>query len=149
MFSVLPIPNDRAGDLVEDPRLPVVSFTGSGPVGWSLAERLPRKHVVLELGGNAAVVVAADYPDLDWAASRIATFSNYQAGQSCIAVQRVYVERPAYEPLVAKLVAAVGALGTGDPTDPDTDVGPLISAAGGGAGRVLGRRGGRRRGARC
>ncbi len=128
MFSVLPIPNDRAGDLVEDPRLPVVSFTGSGPVGWSLAERLPRKHVVLELGGNAAVVVAADYPDLDWAASRIATFSNYQAGQSCIAVQRVYVERPAYEPLVAKLVAAVAALGTGDPTDPDTDVGPLISA---------------------
>ena len=93
--------------LVDDPRLPVVSFTGSGPVGWSLAERLPRKHVVLELGGNAAVVVAADYPDLDWAASRIATFSNYQAGQSCIAVQRVYVERPAYEPLVAKLVAAV------------------------------------------
>jgi len=127
MLSVLPVPNDRAGDLVGDPRLPVVSFTGSGPVGWALKERLPRKHVVLELGGNAAVVVAADYPDLDWAATRIATFSNYQAGQSCIAVQRVYVERPAYEPLVDKLVAAVRGLRTGDPSDPATDVGPLIS----------------------
>ena len=128
MLSVLPIPNDRAGALAEDPRLPVVSFTGSGPVGWALKERLPRKHVVLELGGNAAVVVAADYPDLDWAAGRIATFSNYQAGQSCIAVQRVYVERGAYGPLVDRLVAAVEALAVGDPADPGTDVGPLISA---------------------
>ena len=129
MASVLPVGNDRVGELVDDPRLPVVSFTGSGPVGWSLKDRLPRKHVVLELGGNAAVVVAADFPDLDWAAGRIATFANYQAGQSCIAVQRVYVERGAYEPLVARLVAAVRELGTGDPTDPATDVGPLISAA--------------------
>jgi acyl-CoA reductase-like NAD-dependent aldehyde dehydrogenase len=128
MLSVLPIPNDRAGDLVGDPRLPVVSFTGSGPVGWALKERLPRKHVVLELGGNAAVVVAADYPDLDWAAQRIATFSNYQAGQSCIAVQRVYVVRPAYEPLVERLVSAIGGLVTGDPGDEKTDVGPMISA---------------------
>jgi acyl-CoA reductase-like NAD-dependent aldehyde dehydrogenase len=129
MLSVLPLPNDRAGELVDDPRLPVVSFTGSGPVGWALRERLPRKHVVLELGGNAAVVVAADYPDLDWAAQRIATFSNYQAGQSCIAVQRVYVERPAYEPLVERLVGAVRGLVTGDPRDEKTDVGPMISAA--------------------
>jgi len=127
MLSVLPVPNDRAGGLVEDPRLPVVSFTGSGPVGWAIKERVPHKQVVLELGGNAAVVVAADYPDLDWAASRIATFSNYQAGQSCIAVQRVYVERPAYEPLVERLIEAVRGLGTGDPSDPGTDVGPLIS----------------------
>jgi acyl-CoA reductase-like NAD-dependent aldehyde dehydrogenase len=129
MVSVLPVPNDRVGDLVDDERLPVVSFTGSGPVGWSIKERLPRKHVVLELGGNGAVVIAADYPDLDWAASRIATFSNYQAGQSCIAVQRVYVERPAYEPLVERLVGAVRGLVTGDPRDEKTDVGPMISAA--------------------
>lgn len=121
MVSVLPVPNDRIDALVDDPRLPVVSFTGSGPVGWSIKERLPRKHVVLELGGNGAVVVAADYPDLDWAASRIATFSNYQAGQSCIAVQRVYVERPAYGPLVDRLVAAVKEL------DASGDVGPMIS----------------------
>jgi acyl-CoA reductase-like NAD-dependent aldehyde dehydrogenase len=122
MMSVLPVPNDRAGALADDPRLPVVSFTGSGPVGWALKDRLPRKHVVLELGGNAAVVVTAGYPDLDHAAARIATFSNYQAGQSCIAVQRVYVERPAYDELVGKLVAAVEKL------DRDAEVGPLISA---------------------
>ncbi len=127
MFSVLPVPNDAMADLVADPRLPVVSFTGSGPVGWRLKERLPRKHVVLELGGNAAVVVCADYGDLDWAAQRIATFSNYQAGQSCIAVQRVYVEAGLAAPVTERVVDAVRALRTGDPADETADVGPMIS----------------------
>src|SRR4029450_1888223 len=106
MFSVLPIPNERAPELVADRRLPVVSFTGSGPVGWQIRDAVPRKHVTLELGGNAAVLVCEDWPDLEWAAGRIATFSNYQAGQSCIAVQRVYVERGAYGPLVDRLGGA-------------------------------------------
>ena len=94
MFSVLPIPNERAAALVADPRLPVVSFTGSGPVGAQIRSAVPDKHVTLELGGNAAAVVCGDWSseaDLDWAATRIATFGNYQAGQSCIAVQRVIV----------------------------------------------------------
>jgi acyl-CoA reductase-like NAD-dependent aldehyde dehydrogenase len=125
--SVLPVGNDRAGGLVADARLPVLSFTGSDTVGWALKEQVPRKHVVLELGGNAAVVVCDDWPDLDWAAQRIATFSNYQAGQSCIAVQRVYVDRRVLDPLTARVVAAVQALGTGDPADEKTDVGPMIS----------------------
>ncbi len=84
MFSVLPIPNERAAALVADPRLPVVSFTGSGPVGAQIRSAVPDKHVTLELGGNAAAVVCGDWSseaDLDWAASRIATFGNYQAGQ--------------------------------------------------------------------
>jgi len=127
MFSVLPVPNDRMAELVADPRLPVVSFTGSGPVGWQLKERLPRKHVVLELGGNAAVVVCADFPDLDWAAQRIATFSNYQAGQSCIAVQRVFADQRVADPLTTRTVQAVQALRTGDPGDESADVGPMIS----------------------
>jgi acyl-CoA reductase-like NAD-dependent aldehyde dehydrogenase len=127
MCSVLPVPNDRMADLVADPRLPVVSFTGSGPVGWQLKERLPRKQVVLELGGNAAVVVCADFPDLDWAAQRIATFSNYQAGQSCIAVQRVYVDRRLADPVTERVVEAARALRTGDPADERADVGPMIS----------------------
>ncbi|RAY12509.1 aldehyde dehydrogenase [Actinomadura craniellae] len=126
MFSVLPVPNDRAAALTEDPRLPVVSFTGSGPVGWMIRDAVPRKHVTLELGGNAAVVVCAD-ADLDRAAGRIALFSNYQAGQSCIAVQRVYVERAGYETFLPKLVGAVEALVTGDPWDETTQVGPMIS----------------------
>ncbi|MEU7883437.1 aldehyde dehydrogenase family protein [Microbispora bryophytorum] len=126
MFSVLPVPNDRASSLVEDPRLPVISFTGSGPVGYSIMDSVPRKHVTLELGGNGAAVVLAD-ADLDWAASRVALFSNYQAGQSCIAVQRVIVEDTVADAFTAKLVAAVGALVTGDPADDKTQVGPLVS----------------------
>ncbi|MET8139042.1 aldehyde dehydrogenase family protein [Sphaerisporangium sp. NPDC005288] len=126
MFSVLPVPNDRAGALVEDPRLPVVSFTGSGPVGYAIKDRVPRKHVTLELGGNAAAIVLAD-ADLDWAATRVALFSNYQAGQSCIAVQRVIVEEPVAEAFTAKLVAAVDSLVVGDPADDKTQVGPMVS----------------------
>ncbi|HEV7909229.1 MAG TPA: aldehyde dehydrogenase family protein [Pseudonocardiaceae bacterium] len=129
MWSVLPVGNDRAGALVADPRLPVVSFTGSGPVGWSIREAVPRKHVTLELGGNAAVLVCEDWSspdDLDHAASRIATFANYQAGQSCISVQRVFAQRSVYDALAERVVAAVEAQRTGDPWHEDTDVGPLI-----------------------
>jgi acyl-CoA reductase-like NAD-dependent aldehyde dehydrogenase len=130
MFSVLPVPNDRASALVADPRLPIVSFTGSGPVGAQIRHAVPDKHVTLELGGNAAVLVCGDYgsaTDLDWAASRIATFANYQAGQSCIAVQRVYVTEGV--DLLPRLVDAVRGLVTGDPSDASTDVGPMISEA--------------------
>ncbi|MBG6137039.1 aldehyde dehydrogenase family protein [Longispora fulva] len=127
MWSVLPVPNDRMPALVADPRLPVVSFTGSVPVGWAIRAAVPRKHVTLELGGNAAAVVCADWTDLDRAAARIATFAMYQAGQSCIKVQRVYAETPVYERLATKIVAAVEALGAGDPADEATEVGPLIN----------------------
>ncbi|MDV6011895.1 aldehyde dehydrogenase family protein [Haloechinothrix sp. LS1_15] len=126
-WSVLPVPNEAAGMLVDDPRLPVVSFTGSGPVGWSIRDRVPRKHVTLELGGNAAAIICPDWTDLDFAARRIATFATYQGGQSCIAVQRVYAHREVYQELAERVVARVTELGTGDPTDPATAVGPLIS----------------------
>jgi acyl-CoA reductase-like NAD-dependent aldehyde dehydrogenase len=128
--SVIMVPDDRAPALVADPRLPVVSFTGSGPVGHAIREAVPHKHVTLELGGNAAALVCADWSsaaDLDWAASRIATFGNYQAGQSCISVQRVLVDSSLYDDLVARLVTATEALVLGDPDDPATDVGPLIN----------------------
>jgi aldehyde dehydrogenase (NAD+) len=130
MFSVLTVPNERAGALVADPRLPVVSFTGSGPVGWSIRDAVPRKHVTLELGGSAAAVVCADYADrLDWAAVRCATFSNYQSGQSCISVQRVLAAREVHDEFVERLIEEVTALRTGDPWDEKTDVGPLIDLA--------------------
>ncbi|MEU3113510.1 aldehyde dehydrogenase family protein [Micromonospora chalcea] len=130
MFSVLPLPNERAAELVADPRLPVVSFTGSGPVGAAIRRAAPDKHATLELGGNAAAVICADWSaddDLTFAAQRIATFSNYQAGQSCIAVQRVYVHERLYDGFLPRLVAAVQALRTGDPRAELTDVGPLVS----------------------
>src|SRR5215212_4512403 len=116
-WSVLPVPNEVAASLVRDPRLPVVSFTGSVPVGWSIRESAPRKHVTLELGGNAAVVVAADQDDaaLARAASRIATFAMYQAGQSCVSVQRVFAHRDVAAALTERVVEAVQELVTGDP----------------------------------
>ncbi|MFD6950837.1 aldehyde dehydrogenase [Nocardiopsis sp. TSRI0078] len=127
MLSVLPMPNDRAAPLITDERLPVISFTG-GPFGWKLPELAPRKHVTLELGGNAAAVVLSD-ADLDWAARRVALFGNNQAGQVCIGVQRVIVEDSVYDEFVRRLVEQVEALGTGDPADPATDVGPLVDEA--------------------
>ncbi|NUR49819.1 MAG: aldehyde dehydrogenase family protein [Hamadaea sp.] len=132
MFSVLPISNDAAPALVADPRLPVVSFTGSGPVGAQIRRSVPDKHVTLELGGNAAAVVCTDWSsdaDLDWAAQRIALFSNYQAGQSCIAVQRVIVPAALAGRFQEKLVAAVEALKVGDPFGDGVQVGPVISEA--------------------
>lgn len=129
MWSVLPVPNDQMPALVADPRLPIISFTGSAPVGYSIREAVPHKHVVLELGGNAAAVVLSDFgsaPDLAWAAQRIALFANYQAGQSCISVQRVVVDRPIYDEVVARVVEQVEQLKTGDVNDPGTEVGPLV-----------------------
>jgi aldehyde dehydrogenase (NAD+) len=129
MVSVLPVANDAMGPLVTDPRLPVISFTGSGPVGWSIQRQAPGKHITLELGGNAAVVVHGDWPDLAGAAARIALFGNYQGGQSCISVQRVLVHEDVYGQFVDELVAAVGKLPTGDPTADGVQVGPVINEA--------------------
>jgi acyl-CoA reductase-like NAD-dependent aldehyde dehydrogenase len=132
MFSILPLPNDRAPALVADPRLPVVSFTGSGPVGAQIRAAVPDKHVTLELGGNAAAVVCADWStdeDLEWASTRIATFSNYQAGQSCIAVQRVIVHAALFDRVADLVTKKVAALVTGDPRDEATVVGPMITQA--------------------
>jgi aldehyde dehydrogenase (NAD+) len=129
-WSVLPVANERMPALVADERLPVISFTGSDTVGFAIQAQVPHKHVTLELGGNAAAVVLADYAseaDLEWAAGRIATFANYQAGQSCISVQRVIADTAVYDRLVEKVVAKVEAQVTGDPADDATDVGPLVS----------------------
>ncbi|WP_017974553.1 aldehyde dehydrogenase family protein [Actinopolyspora halophila] len=125
-WSVLPTTDEKAAELVGDRRLPVVSFTGSGPVGWGIKDAAPRKHVTLELGGNAAVFVNEDWTERDRAAERIATFAMYQAGQSCISVQRVFVHRGAYEDFVPRLVGAVESQKSGDPFDEATRVGPLI-----------------------
>lgn len=130
MVSVINVPNEQASALVADPRLPVISFTGSGPVGYAIQKQVPDKHVVLELGGNAAVVVCDDWSsdtDLDWAATRIANFANYQAGQSCIGVQRVYIHEKLYDDLRTRIVDKVSALKSGDPRDPETFVGPVIN----------------------
>lgn len=124
--------NDQMPTLVQDPRLPVVSFTGSAEIGWRIRDSIPRKHVTLELGGNAAAIVCADYSsetDLDYAAERIAQFAMYQAGQSCISVQQVFAHQAVHDELVDKLVAAVERQQEGDVWDTATSVGPLINEA--------------------
>ncbi len=125
-YAVLPISGRDAEGLVTDPRLPVVSFTGSGAVGWRLREIAPRKRVGLELGGNAAAVVHSD-ADLDDAASRVAAGAFGYAGQSCISVQRVLVQKDVFDAFRGKLLAKTAALASGDPLDEKTDVGPMIA----------------------
>jgi len=127
-LSVLPLPNGPALDaLVADPRLPIISFTGS-EVGWKIKASQPRKHVLLELGGNAAVVVHED-ADLGAAATSIAMGGFVQAGQTCIATQRVLVHRSVADEFGALLVERTRGLATGDPYDEETVVGPLVSSA--------------------
>src|SRR6185437_747942 len=111
--------------LVEDDRVKLITFTGSGDVGWGLQERAPRKRVKLELGNSTPVVVAAD-ADVESTAAKLAANAFAFAGQSCISVQRIYVERAAYDAFVSSFVPKVEALKVGDPGDDDTDVGPLI-----------------------
>lgn len=125
MLSVLPLSSEQAEPLVRDPRIKKISFTGSSPVGWKLKGLDPKKHATLELGGNAGVIVHSD-ADLDHAAERVAFGGYYQAGQSCIAVQRVLIQSEVYEDFVDRFIKQVEGLKVGDPMDPSTDVGPLI-----------------------
>jgi acyl-CoA reductase-like NAD-dependent aldehyde dehydrogenase len=127
-LNVLVGPASEIGDvLVDDERVRAITFTGSGEVGWKLAERAPRKRVNLELGNATPVIVEAD-ANLDDVATRLAANAFSFAGQSCISVQRIYVQRAAYDELVSRFVPKVEALVVGDPLDEATDVGPLIDA---------------------
>ena len=114
--------------LVEDERVALITFTGSAGVGWKLRERAPRKRVNLELGNATPVIVAAD-ADLDDVATRLAANAFSFAGQSCISVQRIYVERSAYDGFLELFLPRVEALVVGDPADEATDVGPVISTS--------------------
>lgn len=126
-FSVI---NCRIGDVapfIEDPRLALLSFTGSSKVGWELRGRAGRKKVVLELGGNAACIVDEDQePKLDAIAERLVFGAFYQSGQSCISVQRILVHERLYAALKDRLVAKVRGLRSGDPREEETFLGPMI-----------------------
>src|SRR5919198_695069 len=125
-LSVVAGPSAEIGDvLIDDERVKAITFTGSGGVGWKLKERAPKKKVNLELGNATPVIVGAD-ADLDAAAKALAANSFSFAGQSCISVQRIYVERVAYDGFVERFLPVVESLTVGDPADEDTDVGPVI-----------------------
>ena len=125
-LHVLPLSNQDAGKLVSDDRLKLLSFTGSATVGWALKEKAGKKKVILELGGNAGVLVCAD-ANLEYAAERCVLGGYTYAGQTCISVQRILVEDSVFEKFTNALVRRVQKLKMGDVLDEHTDVGPLIN----------------------
>jgi acyl-CoA reductase-like NAD-dependent aldehyde dehydrogenase len=126
MYQVLPVSSKVADAMARDDRFRKISFTGSAGIGWYLKGLDPKKKVTLELGGNAGVIVHSD-ADLDLAAQRIAFGGYYQAGQSCISVQRVLVASEVYDDFAARLTKQVEQLKVGDPMDETVDVGPVIT----------------------
>jgi acyl-CoA reductase-like NAD-dependent aldehyde dehydrogenase len=125
-FNVLSLANADAERLVADDRLKMLSFTGSGPVGWALKAKSGKKKVALELGGNAGVIVHSDWAAED-AADRCVAGGYAYAGQTCVSVQRIFVHRDLQERFLARLVEGVRKLKTGNPLDESTDVGPMIN----------------------
>ncbi len=127
-ISVVPCSGPQAAALLADSRVRLVTFTGSATVGWELKRTLWDRRVALELGGNAAVVVEPDAGDFAMVAKRIAGAAFGFAGQSCISVQRILVNRAIAGELRDALVAAATACATGDPAREDVVCGPMITA---------------------
>jgi acyl-CoA reductase-like NAD-dependent aldehyde dehydrogenase len=127
-INVIPLSNEDAAPLVTDERIKMLTFTGSSAAGWELKQRAGKKRVVLELGGNAACIVHGD-ADLKKAAERCVAGGFSYAGQSCISVQRIFVERKALDQFTEHLVAGAKKLKIGDPMEETTDIGPMIREA--------------------
>ena len=124
-FSILPMSSKVADVLVTDERIKLLSFTGSDKVGWDMKARAGKKKVVLELGGNAAVMIEPD-ADLEKALPRVITGGYSQAGQVCISVQRVLIHKDIYQSVKDELVALAREVKSGDPSQADVVIGPMI-----------------------
>jgi glyceraldehyde-3-phosphate dehydrogenase (NADP+) len=127
-LSILLCTNETAAPLIDDPRVRMITFTGSARAGWAIKQRASSKRVTLELGGNAAVIIEPD-ADLEHAVKRCVGGGYVYAGQSCISTQRIMVHRSLYRDFADRYVAAVAKLRTGDPMAETTDVGPMIDEA--------------------
>jgi acyl-CoA reductase-like NAD-dependent aldehyde dehydrogenase len=125
-FNVVPCLGDEADQLVANEEIKLVSFTGSPDVGWHLKERAGKKRVVLELGGNAGVIIDRD-ANLEYALPRLVWGSYGVAGQSCISVQRIFVQKSLFAEFLDRFVTASRNVPTGDPSDEKTIVGPMIT----------------------
>ncbi len=126
--SVLPMSRELGNRMVEDDRFKLLTFTGSPAVGWGMKLRAGKKRVVLELGGNAGVIVDRS-ADIDWAVRRSVIGAFAYSGQVCISVQRMFVHEDVWDEFMGKFVAAAAALKVGDPAEPTTDVGPMVDEA--------------------
>ncbi len=125
--SILPMTRELGDRMVADPRFKLLTFTGSPSVGWRMKERAGKKRVVLELGGNAGVIIDKT-ADLDWAVKRCLTGAFAYAGQVCISVQRMFIHEDIWDAFMGAFVEGARALKVGDPLDPTTDVGPMVDA---------------------
>ncbi len=125
-FNAVLLSNEDSSLLVTDERIKLISFTGSAAVGWEIKNKAGKKKVVLELGGNSGVIVHSD-ADLAYAADRCVSGGFAYAGQSCVSVQRILVERTVYGKFTEFLLAATSKLKVGDPLDETSDLGPVIS----------------------
>ncbi len=125
--SILPMTRELGDRMVADPRFKLLTFTGSPSVGWRMKERAGKKKVVLELGGNAGVIVDKS-ADLDWAVKRCLTGAFSYAGQVCISVQRAFIHEDIWDAFMTRFVEGARALNVGDPLDPTTDLGPMVDA---------------------
>jgi acyl-CoA reductase-like NAD-dependent aldehyde dehydrogenase len=126
--SILPMSRELGDTMVADDRFKLLSFTGSPSVGWRMKERAGKKKVVLELGGNAGVIVDRG-ADLEWAVKRILVGAFAYAGQVCISVQRIFVHEDLREAFLEQFITGVATLKMGDPLEPVTDLGPMVDAA--------------------
>jgi len=125
--SILPMTRELGDKMVADPRFKLLTFTGSPSVGWRMKERAGKKKVVLELGGNAGVIVDKS-ADLDWAIKRCLVGAFAYAGQVCISVQRAFIHEAIWDEFMRRFVEGARALKVGDPLDPTTDLGPMVDA---------------------
>jgi glyceraldehyde-3-phosphate dehydrogenase (NADP+) len=128
MVSILPMTREMGDRMVADDRFKLLTFTGSPAVGWRMKNRAGKKKVVLELGGNAGLIVDKT-ANIDWAVKRAVTGSFAYSGQTCISVQRAFIHEAIWDEFMTKFTAAAAQLKVGDPMDPTTDVGPMVDAA--------------------
>jgi acyl-CoA reductase-like NAD-dependent aldehyde dehydrogenase len=126
--SILPMTRELGDKMVADDRFKLLTFTGSPSVGWRMKERAGKKKVVLELGGNAGVIVDKS-ADLDWAVRRLLVGAFTYAGQVCISVQRMFVHEDIWDELMKRFVEGAKSIKMGDPLDPETELGPMVDGA--------------------
>ena len=126
--SILPMTRELGDRMVADDRFKLLTFTGSPSVGWRMKERAGKKKVVLELGGNAGVIVDQS-ADLDWAVRRTLIGAYTYAGQVCISVQRMFIHEDVWDAFLERFVAGAKAIRSGDPLDPETELGPMVDGA--------------------
>ena len=126
--SILPMTRELGDRMVADDRFKLLSFTGSPSVGWRMKERAGKKKVILELGGNAGVIIDKT-ADLDWAVRRCLVGGFTYAGQVCISVQRMFIHEAVWDPFLERFIAGAKAIRSGDPLDPETELGPMVDGA--------------------